>query len=73
MWSVVNRKVWGGNRTEAGAAQGILSSVRQTCKQHVVSAVDDVRNTLCHGFASLFTSATQTGRLTSTSQEGRLG
>ena len=61
--AVVNRKVWGGNRTEAGAeAQSILSSVRQTCRQQVVSAVDYVRNTLCHGFASLFTAAPQTGR-----------
>lgn len=61
--AVVNRKVWGGNRTEAGAeAQGILSSVLQTCRQQVVSAVDYVRNTLCQGFVSLFTSATRTGR-----------
>jgi transposase len=56
--AVVNRKVWGGNRTEAGAeAQGILSSVLQTCKQQLASGFDYVRNTLCHGFASLFTKA----------------
>jgi transposase len=61
--AVVNRKVWGGNRTEAGAAaQGVLSSVLQTCRQQVVSALDYVRDTLCHGFASLFTSAPITGR-----------
>jgi transposase len=53
--AVVNRKVWGGNRTEAGAeAQGVLSSVLRTCRQQVVSAFDYVRDTLCHGFASLF-------------------
>jgi transposase len=61
--AVVNRKVWGGNRTEAGAeAQGILMSVLQTCRQQVVSAVDYVRDTLCHGFASLFTPAAEAGR-----------
>ena len=61
--AVVNRKVWGGNRTEAGAeAQGILLSVLQTCRQQVVSAFDDVRNTLCHGFTALFTTAPEAGR-----------
>jgi transposase len=56
--AVVNRKVWGGNRTEAGAeAQQVLLSVLQTCKQQVVSAFSYVRDTLCHGFASLFTRA----------------
>jgi transposase len=61
--AVVNRKVWGGNRTEAGAeAQGVVSSVLQTCRQQLVSAFDYVRNTLCHGFASLFTSAPEAGR-----------
>jgi transposase len=61
--AVVNRKVWGGNRTEAGAeAQGILSSVLQTCRQRLVSAFDYVRNTLCHGFASLLTPAPEAGR-----------
>lgn len=53
--AVVNRKVWGGNRTEAGAeAQGIVSSVLQTCKQQANSAFSYVRDTLCQGFASLF-------------------
>jgi transposase len=61
--AVVNRKVWGGNRTEAGAeAQGIVSSVLQTCRQRLVSAFDYVRDTLCHGFTSLFTPATVAGR-----------
>jgi transposase len=45
--AVVNRKVWGGNRTEAGAAaQGILSSVLRTCKQQAKSAVDFVSQTM---------------------------
>jgi transposase len=61
--AVVNRKVWGGNRTEAGAeAQGIVLSVLQTCKQQLVSAFDYVRDTLCHGFSSLFMPAEATGR-----------
>jgi transposase len=54
--AVVNRKVWGGNRTEAGAAaQKVILTVLQTCKQQLVSGFDYVRDTLCHGFASLFT------------------
>jgi transposase len=61
--AVVNRKVWGGNRTEAGAAaQGILTSVLQTCKQQLVSGFEYVRETLCHGFVSLFKSAPATDR-----------
>ena len=54
--AVVNRKVWGGNRTESGAgAQKVLRSVLETCKQQLVSGFQYVRDTLCHGFASLFT------------------
>lgn len=54
--AVVNRKVWGGNRTEAGAqAHGVLLSVLRTCQQRLLSAFDYVRDTLCQGFASLFT------------------
>lgn len=45
--AVVNRKVWGGNRTQAGAqAQGILTSVLQTCQQQAKQAVDFVSQTL---------------------------
>jgi len=45
--AVVNRKVWGGNRTEAGAqAQGILTSVLQTCKKQAKAALDFVSQTL---------------------------
>jgi transposase len=39
--AVVNRKVWGGNRTPAGGrAQSVLSSVIVTCKQQARSALD---------------------------------
>jgi transposase len=45
--AVVNRKVWGGNRTVAGAqAQGVLTSVLQTCQRQARSAVDFVSQTL---------------------------
>ena len=45
--AVVNRKVWGGNRTEAGAvAQGILTSVLETCKKQTVSALDFISTSL---------------------------
>jgi transposase len=45
--AVVNRKVWGGNRTESGAqAQGILTSVWQTCKKQAKAALDFVSQTL---------------------------
>jgi transposase len=45
--AVVNRKVWGGNRTWRGAyAQGILMSVLQTCEQTGRSALEFVSQTL---------------------------
>lgn len=45
--AVVNRKVWGGNRTWAGArAQGVLMSVLQTCKRVGRAALDFVSQTL---------------------------
>lgn len=45
--AVVNRKVWGGNRTwRGGRAQGILSSVIRTCHQSVRSGVDYISETL---------------------------
>jgi transposase len=45
--AVVDRKVWGGNRTEAGAqAQGVLTSVLRTCKRQAKQAVDFVSQTL---------------------------
>jgi transposase len=46
--AVVNRKVWGGNRTAAGArAQGVLTSVFETCRRQALSVVDHVSRTLC--------------------------
>jgi transposase len=45
--AVVNRKVWGGNRTASGAkAQGVLTSVLQTCKKQAKAALDFVSQTL---------------------------
>jgi transposase len=45
--AVVNRKVWGGNRTDAGAgAQGVLMSVLETCRRRARSAVDHLSRTL---------------------------
>lgn len=45
--AVVNRKVWGGNRTEAGArAQGILMSVFETVRRTARSVVDYVSGSL---------------------------
>lgn len=39
--AVVNRKVWGGNRTEAGAhAQSVLMSVLQTAKLRAIDSMD---------------------------------
>jgi len=41
--AVVNRKVWGGNRTRVGAdAQGVLMSVFETCRRRARSALDFV-------------------------------
>jgi len=45
--AVVNRKVWGGNRTWVGAhAQAVLTSVLETCRRQTRSAVDFVSQTL---------------------------
>jgi transposase len=45
--AVVNRKVYGGNRTPAGAhAQGVLMSVLETCRRQARSALDHVSQTL---------------------------
>jgi transposase len=46
--AVVNRKVWGGNRTWIGAkAQSILTSVLRTCAQKGRSALDHLVEILC--------------------------
>jgi transposase len=45
--AVVNRKVWGGNRTLAGAnAQSVLMSVFETCRRQALSVVDHVSQML---------------------------
>lgn len=45
--AVVNRKVYGGNRTVTGAyAQGVLLSVLETCRRQARSALDHVSQTL---------------------------
>jgi transposase len=45
--AVVNRKVWGGNRSAAGAhAQGVLMSVLETCRRQARSALDYLSQTL---------------------------
>ena len=46
--AVVNRKVWGGNRTWFGAAcQSILMSVLRTCEQRDAQTFDFLLQTLC--------------------------
>jgi transposase len=46
--AVVNRKVWGGNRTWAGAkAQSILMSVLRTCRQRSYDAFAFLLDALC--------------------------
>jgi transposase len=53
--AVVNRKVWGGNRTPAGArAQAITMSVLQTCKQRAIDAFAYLSQTFRGFVASLF-------------------
>ena len=45
--AVVNRKVWGGNRTAAGAkSQSILMSVMETCRRGTRSVIDHLAGTL---------------------------
>lgn len=45
--AVVNRKVWGGNRTPAGShAQAILTSILQTCRQQGRDVLEFLNHTL---------------------------
>lgn len=45
--AVVNREVWGGNRTRIGAdAQGILMSVFETCRRHARPVLEFVSENL---------------------------
>lgn len=56
---IVNRKVWGGNRTPAGAeAQEVNSSVIATCKNRFQSAITFISQAVCGFVGSLFTTAT---------------
>jgi hypothetical protein len=56
---IVNRKVFGGNRTEAGCeAQVITSSTIQTCKQQKRSAFSFLRDAVCGLAQSIFTTVT---------------
>lgn len=60
---IVNRKVWGGNRTDAGAQdQGVISSVLETCKRTSQNAFDYVSATFRGVVASLFSSTVTSGR-----------
>jgi transposase len=52
---IVNRKVFGGNRTEAGChAQVITSSTIQTCRQQKRSAFRFLRDAVCGLVKSIF-------------------
>ena len=52
---IVNRKVFGGNQTPAGArAQETTSSVLHTCKNRAIDFVNYVSDALCGCVASLF-------------------
>ena len=52
---IVNRKVFGGNRTDAGAdAQAILCSTIQTCKQQQRSPFSFLRDAVCGLAQTLF-------------------
>jgi len=56
---IVNRKVWGGNRTQAGAqAQSVLQSTLATCKQQAVSFLHFLSDCLCGIPRALLGSAT---------------
>jgi transposase len=56
---IVNRKVFGGNRTDAGCqAQAVTSSTIQTCKQQQRSSFAFLRDTVCGLAQSLFTVVT---------------
>ena len=53
--AVVNRKVWGGNRTDVGAeAQSITMSVLETCRRQTVDAMSFVSQTLRGVAAAIF-------------------
>ena len=54
--AVVNRKVWGGNRTWQGARwQEILTSILRTCEQRALHGFDFLIETLCRPTPQLLT------------------
>jgi transposase len=56
---IVNRKVFGGNRTDAGCqAQVVTSSTIQTCKQQKRTAFTFIRDTVCGMAQSIITAMT---------------
>jgi len=65
---IVNRKVFGGNRTEAGCqAQVITSSTIQTCKQQKRSPLSFLRDAICGLGQSIFEAVTATAAFTTVS------
>jgi transposase len=64
---IVNRKVFGGNRTEAGCeAQVITSSTIQTCKQQQRSAFSFLHDAVCGLVQSVFKTVTGASPSTAT-------
>jgi transposase len=60
---IVNRKVWGGNRTHIGAhVQGVTSSVIETCRRTTINAFDYLSDTFRGLVGSLFTCPVNLGR-----------
>jgi transposase len=60
---IVNRKVFGGNQTPAGAhTQEVTSSVLHTCKNRMVEFIHFVSNALCGRVASLFATNSRPSR-----------
>ena len=52
---IVNRKVWGGNRTDAGGkAQAITSSVLQTCQNQAIDVFQFISNALRGDVGKIF-------------------
>jgi transposase len=59
---IVNRKVWGGNRTDAGGvAQAVTSSVLQTCRNKAVDAFAFLSNAFRGVLGKLFTESAADG------------
>jgi transposase len=60
---IVNRKTWGGNRTDIGAhAQGVTSSVIETCKRTTINAFDYLSNAFRGVVGGLFACPVSAGR-----------